>query len=57
MPALHWLYDASIIVGVLVAMVVYFVLMKAGDSGYMAAKKAEHEALKAEAAKAAPKEA
>ena len=56
-PALHWLYDASIIVGALVAMVVYFVLMKAGDSGYMAAKKAEHEALKAEAAKAAPKEA
>ena len=43
--------------GALVAMLVYFVLMKAGDSGYMAAKKAEHEALKAEAAKAAPKEA
>lgn len=56
-PALHWLYDASIIVGALVAMLVYFVLMKVGDSGYMAAKKAEHEALKAEAAKAAPKEA
>ena len=56
-PALHWLYDASIIVGTLVAMLVYYLMMKAGDSSYMAAKKAEHAALKAEAAKAAPKEA
>ena len=38
-------------------MLVYYLMMKAGDSSYMAAKKAEHAALKAEAAKAAPKEA
>ena len=35
-PALHWLYDASIIVGTLVAMLVYYLMMKAGDSSYMA---------------------
>ena len=50
-PALHWLYDASIIVGTVVGMALYYLLMKLGDSGYMAAKKAEHlTALQAETA-------
>ena len=58
-PALHWLYDASIIVGTVVGMALYYVLMKGGDGSYMEAKKVEHaNALKAEAEKAkAPKEA
>lgn len=58
-PALHWLYDASIIVGTVVGMALYYVLMKVGDGSYMEAKKVEHaNALKAEAEKAkAPKEA
>ena len=50
-PALHWLYDASIIVGTVVGMALYYLLMKLGDSGYMEAKKAEHmKALQAETA-------
>ena len=54
-PALHWLYDASIIVGTVVGMALYYLLMKLGDSGYMEAKKAEH--LKALQAETAAKEA
>ncbi len=50
-PVLHWLYDASIIVGTLVGLLLYYVLMKMGDSGYIESKKVEHAA-----AKAAPEE-
>lgn len=51
-PALHWFYDASIIVGTLVGMLLYYVGMKATASDYMAAKKVEHDAAKAADAKA-----
>lgn len=41
---LHWLYDASIIVGTLVGMLVYFALMAATDKSFLEQKKAEHAA-------------
>ena len=41
---LHWLYDASIIVGTLVGMLVYFALMAATDKSFLEQTKAEHAA-------------
>ena len=45
---LHWLYDASIIVGTLGGMLIYWLLMKKMAGSYEADKRAEHEAAEAE---------
>lgn len=47
-PALHWLYDASIIVGTLAGLLIYYLLMKLTDGKYMVDKKAEHAKIVAE---------
>ena len=47
-PALHWLYDASIIVGTLGGMLLYWILMKKLGGSFEADKRAEHEAAVAE---------
>lgn len=46
-PALHWLYDASIIVGTFAGMAVYYLLMKSCDRSFLDAKRAEHSVAKA----------
>ncbi len=45
---LHWLYDASIIVGTLGGMLLYVILMKKLGGSFEADKRAEHEAALAE---------
>jgi NCS1 family nucleobase:cation symporter-1 len=52
-PTLHWLYDASIIIGTLFAMLVYYLIMKGVDAGYIASKKELHNTEKAAEAKKA----
>ena len=52
-PAVHWLYDASFIVGTLFTMLLYYTLMKVGDKEFFAAKAAAHaQALADEAEEA-----
>lgn len=51
-PAAHWLYDASFIVGTLLGMGIYVLLMRVCDKDFMVKKAAEHKAAKAEEANA-----
>lgn len=45
---LHWLYDASIIVGTLGGMLLYLILMRKMGGSFEADKRAQHEAAEAE---------
>lgn len=51
-PAAHWLYDASFIVGTLLGLGIYVLLMRVCDKDFMVKKAAEHKAAKAEEANA-----
>ena len=46
--SMHWLYDASIIVGTLGAMLIYLIMMKKMDGSFEQNKRSEHAAAVAE---------